>query len=228
MANGTHIRTEDKSLRVFAPFDEDGPRTQGGGPVLARVQRPRRKPITEWTNRDELQVAVSFMFNNIGENAHIGKEDEGVEIEQKIRVLEKMQGRDAGDPAPQPLIILGDPAGCIPNDYHDATHLRWWLEEIQEDESKTLRNKAGNRTRYAGVLIFTEVVEDEPLGKLAAANHKNKKGSSTPKKYTVKKGDTLSKIAAKFHIKGGWKHLAKLNKIRDPRKLKVRQVIRLR
>jgi nucleoid-associated protein YgaU len=224
---GTHIRTEDHSLKVFVPFDEDGPRAQGGGPVLERVKRPRAKPITEWASRDELQLAVSFMFNSIGENAHLGTEDEGVEIEQNIRILEKMRGQDAGSPEPPQLIVLGDPEGCIPNDYHDASHLRWWLEEIQADDDKTERNHAGNRTRYAGVLIFTEVVEDEPLGNLKASNHRNNNTSSASK-YTVKKGDTLSGIAKKFKIKGGWHALAKLNKIRDPKRLRVGQVIRLK
>lgn len=224
---GTNIRTEDNSMAVYAPFDEDGPRTQGGGPVLARVARPRDKPITEWTNRSELQIAVSFMFNSIGDNASVGKGDEGVEIEQRIRVLEKMQGRDAGNPEPPQLIVLGEPAGCIPNDYHDASHLRWWLEEIQADDDKTERNIHGNRTRYAGVLIFTEAIQDDPLGNLKATKHQTSSGTHA-KKYTVKKGDTLSGIAVKFKIKGGWHTLAKLNKIRDPKRLKVGQVIRLR
>jgi hypothetical protein len=216
---GFTLTSEDGSMAVAIPFDEDGPRTQGGEPILDRVPRPRRKPITEWTGRNELQIAVSFMIDNFIEG-------EGVPVEQTIRVLEKMQGRDTGDPEPPQLIVMGDPPGCIPNDYHDASHLRWWLEEIQADDAKTLRNKAGNRVRFAGVLILTEVIEDVPLGKLAAAKHK--KSTKAPKKYTVKKGDTLSKIATRYKIKGGWQALAKLNKIRDPKRIKVGQVIRLK
>lgn len=216
---GVLLAAEDGSMSVTIPFAADPPRSQGGGPALARIPRPRKKPITEWTNRNELQLAVSFMLDNFVSG-------DGVTIERKIRLLEKMQGRDQGDPEPHPLIVLGDPPGSIPNDYHDAAHLRWWLEEIQPDDSKTLLNDHGNRVRYTGVLIFTEVVEDEPLGNLKAASHK-KKGASA-KKYRVKKGDTLSKIAAKYKIKGGWHALAKMNGIRDPKRLKVGQEIRLK
>lgn len=41
--------------------------------------------------------------------------------------------------------------------------------------------------------------------------------------YTVKAGDTLSKIAANFHVAGGYKVLAALNHIPDPNKINIGQ-----
>ncbi len=45
--------------------------------------------------------------------------------------------------------------------------------------------------------------------------------------YTVKRGDTLSSIARRYKVKGGWKALAKLNGLSNPNRLKVGQVLRL-
>jgi hypothetical protein len=48
-------------------------------------------------------------------------------------------------------------------------------------------------------------------------------------KYRVRSGDTLSKIAARHHVGGGWRHLYRLNRgrISDPNQLYVGQVILL-
>lgn len=51
---------------------------------------------------------------------------------------------------------------------------------------------------------------------------------SHPKTYTVRKGDTLSKIAAKVYGKASdWHRIADANGIRDPRHIKVGQVLKL-
>lgn len=47
------------------------------------------------------------------------------------------------------------------------------------------------------------------------------------KKYTVVKGDTLSKIAREHNIAGGYKTLAELNNIRFPFLIRVGQELRL-
>src|SRR5690349_13911711 len=56
-----------------------------------------------------------------------------------------------------------------------------------------------------------------------------KKVKATGKTYVVKSGDTLAKIAAKYHVKGGWKALYKLNKdrLKSPSLIFAGQRIRL-
>lgn len=210
---GFTLMTEDETLKFTSPFGEAPPRTLGGGATIARVPIPKNKERTEWTGRTALQLQLSFKLDSFA----AGK---GVENERMIRILEKLWGMDTGSPEPPQLIVIGDPAGAIPHDYHDASHVRWWLEDIQEDDG-TQRNSAGNRTRMAGTILLTEVVKDVTLERLSPG------GKSKAKRYTVKKGDTLSKIASRYKIKGGWKTLAKLNNIRDPKRLKVGQKIRL-
>jgi resuscitation-promoting factor RpfA len=45
-----------------------------------------------------------------------------------------------------------------------------------------------------------------------SAKKASAKAKSTGKHYVVRSGDTLAKIAAKNHVKGGWKALYQLNK----------------
>lgn len=214
---GFSLYTDDGSMVFDAPFGAREPKPVGGGPVISRIVIPRRKSRTEWVNRDVLGMQLSFFLDDFVSGA-------GGEIERKCRMLERMWGQEQGDPEPPHLIVRGDPPGCVPNDYHDASHLRWWLEDIQWDDG-TYRNSVGNRIRAGGAVILTEVSQDDALSAFGKAARSA--SGSKPRTYEVRPGDTLSKIATKYKIKGGWKALAKLNNIRDPRHLPVGKKIRL-
>lgn len=49
----------------------------------------------------------------------------------------------------------------------------------------------------------------------------------TGRRYEVLAGDTLSSIATRFHVAGGWQHLAALNHIKNPDLVRAGQVITL-
>lgn len=212
---GFTLRTEDKKLSFKSRFFDKPPQQVAGGPVLARVERPKKKSLTEWTNREPFSQELNFKLHD--------ESEQGEEIEAEIRKLEKMQGLDRGDPEPPHVTVMGDPPGCVPHDLHDWSEGRWWVEAVVEDVDKTRRNKEGNRFLYIGTIKLTEVVEDDTLTELP---HK-KKRKPKQKRYKVRKGDTLSKIAKDEKVKGGWQALAKLNKIRDPKKIKIGQTLRL-
>lgn len=58
------------------------------------------------------------------------------------------------------------------------------------------------------------------------ASPPKKKTSKTVRKYTVKRGDTLSSIAIKFYKNASkWRTIADKNKIKDPKKLAVGKVL---
>lgn len=63
---------------------------------------------------------------------------------------------------------------------------------------------------------------EKPVEKKA----KQEKKIEIPETYTVKKGDTVYKIAHKYGLTQG--QIVSLNKIEDPRALKVDQVLKLR
>ena len=57
-----------------------------------------------------------------------------------------------------------------------------------------------------------------------------KKSSGAVKRIKVIRGDTLAKIASRYHVKGGWRGLWKLNKktLKNPNRIYVGQVLRVR
>jgi resuscitation-promoting factor RpfA len=57
-----------------------------------------------------------------------------------------------------------------------------------------------------------------------------KKASTGPvKRVKVIRGDTLAKLANRYHVKGGWRGLWKLNKtIKNPNRIYIGQVLRVR
>jgi nucleoid-associated protein YgaU len=56
-----------------------------------------------------------------------------------------------------------------------------------------------------------------------------KKATSGIKRIKVVRGDTLAKIANRYHVKGGWRGLWKLNKtLKNPNRIYVGQVLRIR
>lgn len=222
---GFTLLTEDGSLQVYFPFGEREPKVIRGGPVLGRVKRPRDKELTEWAYREAMGIQVSYLLDTFDAGG-------GDAIDRKIRLLERMMGMDTGSPEPPHLILLGDPPGCIPHDYNNAKSNRWWVEDHTEEDG-ALRGASGNRVRVMGTITLCEVVQDVSLGHMSPAKAKRKHiGTLEPRYFHVTHSlNTLSKIAAAFKIKGGWKTLARLNKIRDPNPrggLKVGRKIRLR
>lgn len=62
------------------------------------------------------------------------------------------------------------------------------------------------------------VSKKAPAAKHVAAKHPS---------YRVQRGDTLSSIASKRHVKGGYKTLARLNHLKNPNLIRVGQTLRL-
>lgn len=225
----------DPPLLLNAQFAEGGP-VPVWSTGWAVVQRPRRRSITEWQGTDPLRIDLKLLIDSFQTN-------EGVETEASCRTLERMSGLDQNDPEPPVLIVNAE--GAIPHDYHEASHVRWVIEKLTWGDS--LRNYYGNRIRQYVDVTIMQYIADELLEQVSVARKRNsgpsgrrntgrlpararnvRKPGASSKRYTVKAGDTLSKIAAaKLGSWKRWKEIAKLNNIRDPRKLRVGQVLRL-
>lgn len=105
------------------------------------------------------------------------------------------------------------------------------------------RNEDGTRNLAFFTLEFLEdsratLVVNTRQSPAQAATERAQEGSGTPapgapppassRTYTVKAGDTLSAIAAReLGSAARWKEIADLNGIKDPRQLKVGQLLRL-
>lgn len=215
---GFHLYTSDRSLWFKANYGAKAPAMTGGGPILDVVPRPNKKSLTEWAGREPMSLELSFYFDEWDES-----NQPGMAVEKELRELERMMGIDKDDPQPPEIIVRGIPRGSVPHDVHDNSRGRWWVEAVTYEDDRTLRNDAGNRIRVFGTIKLTEVSK----GTLVLPRRKRPVAQNQTR-YRVKKGDTLMSIAKAKKVKGGWRTLAKLNKIRDPRKLKVGSWIKLK
>ena len=212
------LRTADRALVFTCRSGEAPPETPAGGPVIDRVNRPEKKEITEYRAHAAEQMVVSFKFDN-------WDEQDGASVEKALETLDALQGKTkfgAETTEPPKVIVESDPPGFLPYDLSRRPEVRWWVESVAEDAGSTKRDDKGRRMVISGTITLTEYVRDQTLLMLKKQEKQKKQ-----KTHKVVKGETLSGIAKKYKVKGGWKALAKLNKIRDPRKLKTGQKIKL-
>lgn len=78
--------------------------------------------------------------------------------------------------------------------------------------------------------VTLELTEYKPDAHLVPATQRSAAGAPrrarAPRTYRVKAGDTLSGIAKRFKVKS-WRSIAELNKITDPRSVKVGTVLKI-
>jgi LysM repeat protein len=180
--------------------------------------------LTEWVGRDTLSLTIDF---RMGERA---REDEGMELRDRIRSLEQLAGVDIDDPEPPLFSVTSTPEALIPHNAHHASQNKFFMDSLTWEKSQFFYNSAGNPITCGGTMVISVFTADENL----SAAHKARKGKGKKgarrKTYKVKPGDTLQKIAARKDVYGDsrkWKKIADANKIRDPKNLKVGSTLKI-
>lgn len=217
------LRSTAPNLTVTCLLGADGARVTGGYGGWVDVPRPRRLALTQWDGRSPFEMAVQLVLD-----AHA---DDG-SVEAQCSALERMAlpPRSLAEP---PVITI---TGPVPHD-----DLTWVVLGL--DWGSAMRNEDGNRSRQEVTVTLKRYVADDRLQLRPAAERAREKGlgggggtnspaAKTPGKrtYVVKAGDTLSEIAARKDIYGNasmWPKIAQANGIRDPRNLRVGQVLRI-
>jgi hypothetical protein len=226
------IGAKGHSALSFTAYMTKAPVVVAGYGGWSRVARPHRKALTEWVGRDSVSIQIEFLVDTVDDDTP----GTGVFVENQCRDLESIGGVESTDPEPPLCRLSSTPAPLMPHGYHRATHVKWFLDTLAWDADQTIYNRAGNRVRAAGTLTMTQFVEDTRLQGLSASKRRKtnrgstKRSGSKKKTYVVKPGDTLSSIAAKKSIYGDsskWHAIARANKIRDPRHLKVGTRLRI-
>lgn len=191
----------------------------GGVGGWARITRPRRQSLTEWQGYEGREMRVPVIFDGFADDRS---------VEREIRQLEKFGRKGRGDNHP-PVLTLKGP---IPH-----SDLDWVIQDIEWGRFD--RRTDGQRIRQHATIIFWDFVDADitikrkrsPAKKSRDRNRGGKgqndnKGSR--RTYTVKRGDTLSSIAARrLGDSSLWRKIADLNDIRDPKRIRVGQVLRL-
>lgn len=210
------------AYRVTCRLGDGSPTVTGGYAGWSDVTRPRRRALTEWTGSVPMTIDIPILFDDFRA---------GKSIEDDVKRLEHMAGWGLIGPAPlEPPLLSFNSAGVVPHDQINGSTHDWFIDNIQWGDAD--RNSLGHRTRQAATVTVKQFVEDDTLSDRSAAERskiakalKKKKGHVPKKKLyivteaDVKKGGLRHIAAMKLGKRSRWREIAKLNKIRDPKKI---------
>lgn len=182
------------------------PGTSGGGGTTGDwsvIALPKRSAVSAWLGRTGLMLmAVPIVVGHAdGTPLHVAASD-----------LEKMY-RPADDTDQPPVVKIRSAGTAVPYQNLDyvVADLAW---------GDMTGNPGGSRVMQKLTVTLLEYRADEVLQQQKAKAPKHRDRS-----YTVKAGDTLTLIAKRFNVKGGWKAIGNLQHppIRDPRSIHTGQ-----
>jgi hypothetical protein len=194
------------------------PTADGGWAVVAR---PRQLGYTDWQGTTPVSMDIPIMFDGFRANSSV----EGL----VARLFQMMMQRVGTRNEPVVVAITG-----VPLPFHGY---RWVINGISPGD-EVRRNTDGYRIRAAMTVTVQQYVSGDVLIHRKPSPAKKHKGGSSGKRtkpshshtkiYTVRRGDTLSKIAAReLGSSSKWHEIAKLNHLRDPDVIKIGQKLKI-
>lgn len=202
-----HFTCRNPNLQVYAFLGETNPVAKDGFGGWTVINRPHRKGLTSWTGRNPLRMDVDLVITEF---------KAGTSIEPQIKALQQMAEPVVGNPTRTPVInIHGD---LLPHKAKDYVieNVSWGATERNHDN--------GHRTRQQVTVSLLEYVDGGDVKETKTQPGKNIKYRT----YTIKKADTLPKIAKRFlGDYRRWKEIAKLNNLHDPRNPPAGRKIRI-
>lgn len=201
--------SDDQRLRALAMLGDEPPKLSDGYGGWQPIAVPRDTAFLEWQGSNPFTLIMPVVMSGWLQQAS---------IEAFLSQVEKMGQKQRGALQPPELKLDGPALGWI-------TTQPWVLNNIEW--GKVLRNGAGQRSHAEMTLTFLQKVDPSILVKKA------KKKAAKVRYYRVKKTkngkpETLQAIAKKLLKKASrYKEIMKLNHIRDPRKIKVGQKLKI-
>jgi hypothetical protein len=198
-APGSQAYLETESgTRVPLPFAPRESNIEGGGATWARLTRPGLAPITVRSGEESDTYSFTALFADL---------DAQVSIEP---VLKQLQAIAKAGPRVR-FAYSGLEAG-------------WWRIE-RLSLATTHRTERGEIARAN---VTFNLLADVPPPAQARPVSETSGGGAGWRTHVWKKGDTLFKVAKKYLGKGErWKEIATANKIKDPKKIKPGQKLRI-
>jgi LysM repeat protein len=204
----------ENGLTVRGIRSPDPPQQQGGYGTWEVVARPKQIGLTRWAGREPLRMKLPLMFDGWRER---------ISIEQQITNLTKMALPAAGGEPPT-LDVVGA---------HPARHITKWVIESLDWGTNVIWVMASNgspvRVRQDVTVNLLQMVEEDRAF-IQKKPTTGTGGRPRPKHafHIVRRGETLSEISVQEYKKAKyWRDIAKANNIRDPKKLKVGQRLRM-
>ena len=216
MKPGRLVPVDPAGPALAFQYDPETYEVSGGVGGWAVIDRPRRRGVLEWEGVDPYQVTVALIFDRWTTRPVRSVEPE---LERLRRLALKVPNGF------QPPVLRIDAR------WQHAT-LQWVIQDLRYRDE--IRNAAGARVRCTVEVSLLEYTAAKVL--LTPTQRAAERATpavtapqpAAARTYTVKAGDTLSAIAAK-HL-GDWKRweeIARLNGIRDPRRLQIGTKLRL-
>jgi LysM repeat protein len=186
------------------------------------INRPRKRGTIEWGGVEPLRMRIDFLLDAWGYDTAYDNVNDAVEI------LDTMAS-PVKEGVPPPIVRVT--GSTVPR----GRDVQWVIEEL--DWGDTIYNTEGDILRQEALVTLLQADAAEHLRKLSPS----KKRQQRPKPrrsgqpvghvrggvYRWKKGDTFGKLAERFM--GGAKYAAQLmrfNNIRDPKTVRVGDIIR--
>lgn len=195
---------------------EEQPQLSDGLGGWATVARPDNVAMTDWNGNEPYRMRLALMLDDF-------MEQRKQNVSRDFRSILKLGRTKNRDAQPPRFRVYGK---ALP-----INGRRWVLENVEWGER--IVRPGGRTVRQAVVLQMVEYIRPDDIEIRRKRKRKGKRGKSgdnekRTRHYTVKKDDTLAKIAAKFY--GDWQKwtkIAKANGIKNPRKLKVGTKLRI-
>lgn len=180
------------NLKLTALLGPNGGRITGGlGGNWTAVDVPRGAPLTTWTGRSLLAMDLDLWLEGYSQHRR--------SVEHDIHLLEQLAQTLPGGDTPPSLRIFG----AVP-----WPRLRWVITGV--DYGDVIRRKHdGQRLRQ---LVTVHLLEYRDPNAAFAHLPRAEATAKPPRKYKVKHGDDLKKIAAALLGKSArWEDIDKLN-----------------
>lgn len=193
--------SRDPALALLCVLGPEPPEIFQGFGGWEEVTRPLRRSFVRWAGPSAFGQTIQLLFDGWGDNRS---------VQSSLDTLLRMARPRADDPPPiltiaGPALILGGPG--------------WVISELTFGDA--IRDTKGALLRQ----VVTVSLLQKGTNDLIRIRGRGGTGQAT---HTVKKGETIQKIAAeKLGDASRWTDIAKLNGIRDPRSLQVGKILRI-
>lgn len=205
-----HLVSQDPYQILVARLGDQDPQITSGYGGWDTLARARRRSLPVFSGQEPYRLSFNIVLDAFAEN---------VSVEAEIRKLERMAIPAHSGRPPTKLKVYG----YMPMDNTRNAGALWVIDSLEWTDS--LRSKVGQvRTRQGANIVLAAIPPDSSLKIVRSP----RLPGARIKRYKVRKGDTLQKIAAKYlGTSRRWKEIATLNKIRDPSRLKTGSIIKL-
>lgn len=206
----------------------DSPKLDPGLPRWSEVERPRRQNVLRWDGRSVLRQTFSVMFSGAVDRATGELANVGPRVDQLHALAMPANGSEP------PVCYLTGTGYGTSRDY------LWQVETLEPGEAWRRGPDGGigqisysvGLARYLATDVLVQAIL--PPSPAAASNARAANATATPAKastgrtYTVRKGDTLAKIAAaQLGNAARWRELSALNAIPNPNLIYPGRVLKL-